>query len=366
MTPFKEHIDAAAVRAQAASLQSVWPAFDRDRFERTALDGLDALELKDRVRHVARALHAHLPPAWEEATALLVAALPPEPTARDGVSSHFAWWPFLQVIEDHGAQDPAHSLTTLRAMTPVFTAEFAIRPLLLEHTDLSLRTLLAWTTSDNHHVRRLVSEGSRPRLPWGLRLTPFIDDPTRTLPLLEALRDDPSEYVRRSVANHLNDIAKDHPQVVVDIARRWLDDAPAPRAKLVRHALRTLIKQGHPDALALLGFPPPQLDRVALRLAPATLTLGGALTIELSARSLADQSLVIDLQLDRPTARGRGSKVFKGTTREATRGEALELQLSLPLRPVTVRRYYAGEHGLTVLVNGEAVASATFDLVLPD
>src|SRR5687768_3842006 len=229
--PLKHLISAARVREAGEHLQRARPAFDRARFERLALAGLDALELKARAMQVADALEATLPADFADAAAAVETALAPmgpaegdDDTPRPAGAGLSGWigWPLGEFVARRGVVDAAHAaraLQALHALTQRFTAEFAIRPLLLAHPGLVFATLQRWTHDPSPHVRRLVSEGSRPRLPWGLQLRPLIADPRPTLPLLRALQDDPSAYVRRSVANHLNDIAKDHPALVAD----WLD-----------------------------------------------------------------------------------------------------------------------------------------------
>ena len=228
--------------------------------------------------------------------------------------------------------------------------------------------LRRWTTDASPHVRRLVSEGSRPRLPWGLRLQSLVQDPSPTLPLLAALQDDPSDYVRRSVANHLNDIAKDHPQVVVDWLRTHLPGAPAPRRALLRHASRTLVKQGHPGVMKAWGLGSAWRGEAVLTLTPRRVKLGDGITFTLQLRSNSArvQKLAVDYAVHHVKADGsRTPKVFKGWTIELpARGEATLVKRH-SLRPVTTRRYHPGEHGLVVQVNGRPVAESTFALVMP-
>jgi hypothetical protein len=216
-------------------------------------------------------------------------------------------------------------------------------------------------------VRRLVSEGSRPRLPWGLQLKTLIADPAPTLPLLEALQDDPSEYVRRSVANHLNDIAKDHPALVAQWLERHLPDAPAARRTLLKHASRTLIKRGDVRVLKAWGLGRPLAGAAALRVAPRRIVLGEAITLELVLQSNArrTQKLVIDYAVHHVKASGATSaKVFKGWTIDLAPGATLTLTKRHALRPITTRTYHAGRHEVDVRINGAVCAQAFFDLRL--
>ena len=230
-----------------------------------------------------------------------------------------------------------------------------------------LRSFTAHEPAIRAHVRRLVSEGSRPRLPWGLQLRGLIADPSPTLPLLRALQDDPSDYVRRSVANHLNDIAKDHP----DLVARWVGEhragAGAERTALLRHASRTLIKAGDAAVLKAWGLGAAFKGEALLSLSPQSVTLGGVLTLTLTLRSTARkaQGLVVDYAVHHVKAHGgTRAKVFKGWQVELPPLGEVTLVKRHPLKPITTRRYHAGRHGVAVQVNGGVVAEAAFQLRL--
>ncbi|MDZ7592091.1 MAG: DNA alkylation repair protein [Rubrivivax sp.] len=374
--PFKNLVNPALVRAAVPALQRAWPDFDGERFAMLACDGLEALELKARAMHVCAALEATLPADFVAAAEVIEAALaPPESTdsmapTKDQTSGLRGWilWPAGEYIARHGQGHPQRALAALHALTQRFTAEFAIRPFIVRHPALVFTTLQRWTTDASPHVRRLVSEGSRPRLPWGLRLQALVRDPSPTLPLLAALQDDPSAYVRRSVANHLNDIAKDHPQVVADWLLTHLPGAPAPRRALLRHASRTLVKQGHPGVMTAWGLGAALRGEAALTLAPRRVTLGGAITFTLHLRSSSKraQKLAVDYAVHHVKADGsRTPKVFKGWTIDLPAHGETTLVKHHVLRPVTTRRYHAGEHGLVVQVNGRPVAEGSFTLLVP-
>lgn len=214
-----------------------------------------------------------------------------------------------------------------------------------------------------------VSEGTRPRLPWGQRLGMFVDDPAPVIGLLEALKDDPEEYVRRSVANNLNDIAKDHPDVVAKIARRWLKGASKNRQRLVRHACRTLIKQGHKSTLSALGYKAPEVKVPSLIIETPRVTLGLALdfTVHLKSTAETDQALVIDYAVHHLKANGRTqAKVFKWKTLTLKAKTTHKASRKHPMRKITTRVYYPGRHLLDIRVNGEVLASKAFELVLTD
>jgi len=346
--------------------------FPRAEFEARALDGLDALELKARAEHIAAALEATLPSGFGAACTLLEAALappsnvdsPPAPASTAGLAGWIVW-PIGEFVARRGLVEPERALAALHALTQRFSAEWALRPFIEAHPALVFRTLDTWTGDPSAHVRRLVSEGSRPRLPWGKRISALIADPSPTLPLLAALQDDPSAYVRRSVANHLNDIAKDHPDVVADWLAEHLPGASAARRALLRHASRTLIKQGDPRTLEAFGIGAPLRGAARFTVAPGRIELGGALelSVELTSRGRSPQPLVVDYVVHHVKANGGTSpKVFKGWTRTLAPRATLALRKQHAVRPISTRRYFSGLHRIDLQVNGAVVATASFEL----
>ena len=364
--PFKNLINAALVRDAGRHLSRSTPDFDAKRFTALASKGLDALELKARAMHICAALEATLPPDFGHAADAIEAALAP---VEAGVGLR-GWilWPVGEYIARHGQQTPERGLQALHALTQRFTAEFAIRPFIVQHPDLSFATLKRWVHDDSANVRRLVSEGSRPRLPWGLQLKALIKDPSPTLPLLLALQDDDSEDVRRSVANHLNDIAKDHPQLVAQWLHEHLPGAPAPRRALLRHASRTLIKAGDAAVLKAWGLGGAFKGTATLKVSPARIALGGAVTLNVTLQSTSPraQTLAIDYAVHHVKAHGgTTAKVFKGWQLTLPPHGERTLVKRHAMRLITTRRYHAGRHGISLQINGRAVAEASFMLTLP-
>jgi len=354
--PFKNLLNASVVADMASRLRAAWPAFDEKRFKALALDGLDTLELKARAMHLCAALEATLPDDFLPSAGILQSAI-------EGGLAKWALWPVGEYVARHGLATPARALEVLHALTQNFTAEFAIRPFILHHPELTYDTLKRWTTDDSAHVRRLVSEGSRPRLPWGLQLKPLIADPSPSLPLLLALMDDESDYVRKSVANHLNDIAKDHPHLVADWLDQHLPGASRQRHSLLRHASRTLIKAGDARVLAAFGQGAKFRGEARLSVSPRRIALGDALTLEVALRPKGKkpQSLVIDYAIHHVKANGGTSpKVFKGWTLELA--DARDLSRRHAIKPITTRRYFSGVHRVELLINGRVEASADFAL----
>jgi 3-methyladenine DNA glycosylase AlkC len=326
----------------------------------TADGGLDGRELRDRVRHVAAALTAHLPADWPRALGLLRAARPPDAASRsDGA---FVAWPILQAIEDGGLRHPTESLDALAALTGWFSAEFAVRPYLVAHPELAWSTLHAWAGSDDPHLRRLASEGSRPRLPWATRLPAAVRNPEPGLTLLDRLIDDPDPYVRRSVANHLGDIAKDHPERAVDAARAWLFARPDRRA-LLRHGLRDRLKKGDAAALALFDEGHVAVDVTDLRVTPEHVAVGEVVTLTATLVARAPGKVRVDVVWSWPSARGGwSSKTFVGAVRELPAGAPWTWHKALRTTPVSTRPTRPGPQRLTLRVQGQEAAFVTFSL----
>ena len=259
--PLKDLMGLNLVRLITQSFAEVVPKFDGRSFEQTAMDGLEALELSQRARQIGLALAEQLPQSFSEACPLLLASFGPELTRTEGNGlAPFFYLPHSHVIMERGLVDFENGMRANYELTKRFSAEFSIRPFLTKYPDQSLKLLKSWTEDPNAHVRRLVSEGTRPRLPWAGRLREFQQNPQRMLPLLDLLKDDPELYVRRSVANHLADILKDHPDVIYETCEQWLKEVtkkstPAEIVKsrkwMIRHAVRLPAKKGVDRALEI-------------------------------------------------------------------------------------------------------------------
>lgn len=344
-------------RRTAAQLATRHRSFDADRFLARALDGLDELELMARLHRTAEAFHHALPIPFADQLAVLRAHAP-------HIGHNFAGiWPCAHVAS-HGLDRPDLALPALRDLTRHGSAEFAIRPFLVRDLAGTLAVMREWTRSEDEHIRRLATEGSRPRLPWGLRLQALVADPTPTLPLLAALRADPSLYVRKSVANHLNDIAKDHPELVLDFVAGW-DRADPRTAWIVKHGLRTLVKKGHPRALSLFGAGAEAKIEASVATRPKRIRLGDTLELSASLRSTGRraQELIVDYVVHYARASGRASeKVFKWTTLTLAPGETVEPVKRQTIRDFSTRKHHPGKHLVELQVNGRRVARAEFTL----
>jgi 3-methyladenine DNA glycosylase AlkC len=372
--PLKHLLNDGVPPRIAAMLRRAWRGFDTAAFLRQIEPGYDGLELMQRGQRIAEAMLAHLPPDVPRALAVLTDSLDPpmgldakgEPDAGDRPYSAFLYLPHSMYIAAHGLPHLDAAMGAQHALTQRFTAEFSLRPFLLHQREATLRHLHAWARDGNAHVRRAASEGTRPRLPWAPRLPAFQKDPGLALPLLEALKDDPSSYVRRSVANHLGDIAKDHPEVAVATARDWLRGAGPEREALVRHGLRFLIKQGHAGALDALGVGHAvALDVSAARFTPRSAPIGGKLRIEADLHNPGQQPqrVLADLQVHYVKASGASApKVFKLSTLDIAPGETVTLGKALSLAQMTTRTHYPGHHAVALLLNGRAHPLGHFEL----
>lgn len=354
------------IDAIASAISQVHAGFPHEAFIASCKQGFDALSLMERGRHIARALRQHLPQDYETAIATLLRSLDRTHIAKSNMSS-FVFLPHVNFVADYGLEHFEASMQAQYELTQRFTAEFSIRNYLERYPEQTLARLEQWAEDPSPDVRRLVSEGTRPRLPWAKRLPQFQKDPRPVLRLLEKLRDDESLYVRRSVANNLNDIWKDNPHLVIEVARAWFENAPEPRAQLLRHALRSAIKQGNSEVLALIGYKPGA--DVTIREAsfqPQQASIGESVEVRFVVEnsSAEPQDLLIDLQVGFVKANGSTrNKVFKLCTARLESGEAREFRLALKLHQMTTRTHYPGEHPVAALINGQAHALGSFGIL---
>jgi 3-methyladenine DNA glycosylase AlkC len=352
----------------AAQIVAVHDQFPVAAFLADALAGYEELELTPRARHIAAALARHLPDDYDAAIATLLASLGP-PIAADAPMGmdQFLYAPHVYFVAAHGLDDWETSMHAQHALTQRFTAEYSIRAFLEREPERTLDRLREWTRDPSPHVRRLVSEGTRPRLPWAPRLRRFQKDPTPVLELLELLKDDPSLYVRRSVANNLNDIGKDHPELLVATTRRWLTDASEERRWLIRHALRSAVKRGDADALAVLGFEGgASVDVSEIDITPKRAQIGDAVRIAFTVTNAEGLPISInaDLRIHFVKANGTTSpKVFKVRGLGLGAGESQGLSKLVSLRQHTTRSHYPGVHRVEVVLNGVASPIGSFVIV---
>ncbi|QDU10002.1 DNA alkylation repair enzyme [Gimesia aquarii] len=373
--PFKNMFNKKMIAAMGIHFQRAWPDFDCAGFTKMSTKGLKNLELKERSSQITEALCTFLPRDFDKAASVILGSLADEYGGDVDVTvnteSGISGWGVMPMVEYVGLQGLEHfdlSMSLFKEMTKRFTSEFGIRHFLLAEPRRTLSVLKKWAKDSNYHVRRLVSEGTRPRLPWAMQLPGFIDDPTPILALLEILKDDKEEYVRRSVANNLNDIAKDHPDLVAEIAKRWMKDAEKNREKLVRHACRTLIKQGHKKTLKVLGYGTLRAELETLDILTPSVNFGNELKFEISLRSTSTrpQNFIIDYAIHHQKANGTTTpKIFKCKTGILKPSSTLKVSRKHPLKKITTRVYYPGTHRVEIFVNGSSFGAKDFELIMP-
>jgi 3-methyladenine DNA glycosylase AlkC len=366
----KTFFSPALVKRLGSTLAGAAPSFRERAFVRTASDGLEELELLGRARHIAGAMAKHLPAPYPSALEALLQSLGPE-YERDellGVGmGPFFYMPHTIFVAEQGLAHFDLSLRALYELTKRFTAEFSIRAFLASDPERTMRTLSRWAKDKNAHVRRLVSEGTRLRLPWGTRVAWLDQHPERVIELLELLKDDPSPMVRRSVANNLNDIGRVHSSLAFRVCGDWLEGASAERKALVSHALRTAIKRAEPKALALLGYGKKPRVRVKdVRIEPPRVAIGEKVQIEfvIESTSAFSQDLLVDLTVEFVKATGRvAPKVFKLGRVVLPKGGSAKFARKVSLAVHTTRKPNPGSHGVGILLNGARLSLGQFEVV---
>jgi len=356
----KEIFNLDRLKHIARETAALAPGFDERRFVGLASKDLAALSIMQRLRQVATSLHATLPGDFARHVEVLHALAP-------RINHNFASIALPEYVSLYGQDHFDLSMRALRHLTRFGSSEFAIRSFLARDLPRTLAVMEEWTRDDNEHVRRLASEGCRPRLPWSFQLKELIADPEPVATILDALQRDDSLYVRKSVANHLNDIGKDHPDWMLDRVSGWPRD-DARTAWIVRHALRTMIKNGDPRALRLIGVAGEAAVRIdAFAADPTSIRLGDRLRIAatLTSTQAESQRLVVDYAIHYVKKSGAASrKVFKWKELDLAGGGAVDLSISQVVRDFTTRKHHAGRHRIELLVNGVVLAETGFDLRL--
>lgn len=365
----------ALIELTAKLLANQLASFDAVGFVKLAADNIEDRELKDRANQICLGFKQFLPSDYRAAVELLLSVLAPVLDDQDigdlsASEEGLAGWiimPMTQYVGEMGQDDLAFSMEALRQLTKRFTSEFGIRYFLIEQPEASLAILQKWTQDPCRHVRRLVSEGTRPLLPWAMQIPSFKAEPAPVITLLAQLKDDDSEYVRRSVANNLNDIAKHHPDLVADIAAQWLQQANINRQKLVKHACRTLIKQGHSKTLASFGYLPADKLDVELSLDFNDVKFGShqILTCKITNPGNKPHKVLLDYVIYHQKANAKlAPKVFKWKELEIAANETVTLTKKHAFVEISTRKYYSGEHACAVQLNGTEQPIVKFNLIM--
>lgn len=367
MGTMDELINPLVVAKLRHSLNTVSPASDFSSLQgvQDALaNALAQARLRDRVDAVRDALLADMPSDFDTANGLVRDAW------SDPTFTGWMLWPVTEfvTIRALASGSEAHfdaAMDSLALLTQRHTGEFAIREMIQARPERALEIATAWTQHDNEHVRRLASEGTRAYLPWAKRVRWLLEHPSATVDILLAGYQDSSEYVRRSIANHLNDLSRLSPEVTLEVADRWGQHPNQDTAWVLRHGLRTLNKQGDPTALRFLGFSGDDLVIEPPRLSSKSIPWQGEITFSASISNTGAEpaNVAIDYKLGFQRANGSISeKTFKLTTKTLAPGETAQLEKKHSFRPITTRRYYPGAHTIAIQANGQISETVEFEL----
>jgi 3-methyladenine DNA glycosylase AlkC len=342
----------------ASSLKQVYKSFETERFLSNVLKPLASLELNERMRHTSAVLKQYLPPDYKKTIAIMREVIPFMPTGYTALV-------FPDYVSQFGTHDFKTSLSALHFFTRFGSSEFAIRTFLKLGFDQTIQHLYKWSEDENEHVRRLSSEGSRPRLPWSFKLDAVIQNPKHTQPILENLKQDESLYVRKSVANHINDFSKDSPDFVLKLVKSW-DQSHPHTAWIMKRGCRSLFKQGDKKSLAAFNFTKDvQVAVKNFTFTPATVKIGGAITFafELVSKKKSIQKLMVDYRIHYAKKSGAlFPKVFKLKEISLNPGESISISKKQSFQDFTTRKHFPGKHKLEILVNGSVVKSVEFSV----
>lgn len=360
--PLKNLYTPELLQKLADLLNTQYKAFDKKLFFKTVFDkDWPNRELKQRMRHITNCIHQFLPIPYAQQINILT------PIAHEFTG--FVAILFPDFVEVYGLDHPDISIPALEHFTQYSSSEFAVRPFIVRYEKRMVKQHLQWAKSKNYHVRRLASEGIRPRLPWAMALPNYKKDPTPLLPILEQLKKDESEYVRRSVANCLNDVSKDHPQLVIEIVNKWKGISPE-TDRIVKHASRGLLKKGHTEALAAFGLNHKAKAHIEqLKLSHKRITLGQQLlfSFTLANDENKETEFRVEYKMYFMKANGQLSgKIFQIGTYNLKTCESISINRKHAFVNRTTRKHYKGKHRIAIVVNGNELAEAECILNMPD
>jgi len=364
-TLLKDLLSPSFYKLLSEDLNEIVPSFNKQRFLKLIFDkNWNVLELKDRIRHTSSVLHQFMPDDFSKASKLLCDLI--VFYENKGLNSlGLAYWFIPDYIEQYGLDHFKDSVQAMEKVTQCITCEFAVRPFLLKYEDKMRKQMLHWSKHKKEHVRRLASEGMRPRLPWAMAIPSLKKDPALILPILENLKSDPSEFVRRSVANNLNDISKDHPDMVLSTLNKWKGKS-VETDKLIKHGARTLLKAGHRKTLNLFGYKSSEtIELSEFKILSNKIKIGQELHFKFSLKNnhKKKQMIRIEYALYFLKANGQhGKKVFKISEREYGTFESAAINRKHNFRIITTRTYYKGAHHLSLILNGNEQETFQFSL----
>lgn len=354
----------------AENIQKTYPEFQIEKFIKRVVDKFPELKLKERITWIVENFKEFLPQDYRQAVQILLNSLPPENdnTKSDDDFGDFIYAPFSEFVARYGCNknDLFFSLNALKEITTRFSAEDSIRYFINAFPEETLKELLKWSSDPHYHVRRLASEGTRPKLPWSQKIS---ISPEEALPILNNLYFDKTRFVTRSIANHMNDISKSNPELVLKTLKKWKESKKQNSKEMdfiIIHSLRTLVKLGNPEAIKFLGFSPnPQVEVLDFKIKDSPIKIGDTLEFEFKIKSKEDEKLIIDYIIYFQDKRGNGNskKVFKIKKIEMKKSEVIIIQKKHPFRKnMTTRKLYPGKHKIELQINGKKLKVKNFDL----
>lgn len=346
--------------------EEVIPNFDKKKFSKLIFDSeWERKELKERMRHTSYVLHEFMPDKFPKAVQYIEKMIT-KIRQKKFTESSLEFMFFPDYIETYGIDDFEISVKAMEFITQFTSCEFAVRPFILRYSNKMIEKMLEWSKHENHHVRRLASEGSRPRLPWAMALPDLKKNPKSILPILHNLKKDSSEYVRRSVANSLNDIAKDHPDIVIEIAKKWKGKHKDTDA-LLKHACRTLLKAGDVETLKLFDLAPnPKITTSNFKIHTSKVSIGNHLEFSFSIQNNDKVINITRIEYGIYYLRQNGQhskKVFKISERSLQVKEKIEIARKQSFKIITTRQFYYGTQKLSLIINGVEKEVLEFELI---
>lgn len=363
--PLKNVYDQQFLENFTQAVIQVTPNFKRSEYIAAIFDKeWQGKELKQRMRHLAMTLHEYLTNDFEQNASLLVAIV--EQLQKNGLKENSFEYMFLpDYIEVFGLKHYEVSIRAITYITQFTSCEFAVRPFILSYPDPMIDQLTQWAKHQHCMVRRLASEGSRPRLPWAMAIPAFKENPKYVIPILEQLKNDEAETVRRSVANHLNDIAKDNPDVVIALAKKWKGKTKN-TDWVVKHGCRTLLKQGNPEIMPLFGFSSVNAIKIKnLTVETPIVAIGNNLTFSFDLVNQNNHPQLIRLEYGIYFMKANGTlsrKVFKISEKEYDGSSTTTIKRHQPFKVITTRKLHHGNHQVSIIVNGHEIDKADFEI----
>jgi 3-methyladenine DNA glycosylase AlkC len=342
----------------------IMPSFNKQRFtSQIFTDDFNDKELKARMRHTTRVLHAFMPSDFKKSVNIIEKLI--SQLKISGIPEYGLAYIFLpDYVEVYGIDDFETSVKAIEGITQFVSCEFAVRPFLIKYGHKMMDQMKFWSKHENDKVRRLATEGSRPRLPWAMAIPLLKEDPSFLLPILENLKNDPSEWVRRSVANNLNDIAKDHPQLVIRLARKWKGISKETDA-IIKHGSRGLLKQGHVQILNHYGLQSINIQVSSFKIETPTVKIGDHLVFSFILSNLDKKKQTVRLEYGLYYQKASGlltRKVFKISEKIYGPKREVAIQRRQSFKKITTRLFYPGKHQLSIIVNGEEKSVKSFML----